>query len=580
MRRSFPLRTRPDFVVTLLTQGRLADVLLLQHFGTESVTDTTGPVTGDSGKAVDANNNNTVNKPLGGSTPPASTGAAVVVPSRRAALHERCNAARVAAMQSVCPGSWFPRDRDAAGEWRCALPNSWDSVRASPTSGGGPHRKALLHGSFTTVTDGNQPTVGTIRLLAAQEGATSGGAPLLLSLPLDPAAGGVEIGHAVGGVCNVTVRGAEAMVVADTPAAADAFTAEQNLLAAAACSGLIGRLLEVCSLHATHTTRYDALLIRNPSVQKSLALMACARYGVDAMMSFVMGRSDKEALQSQHVTQPAEAPLNGGDGDLQLPVVESVVLGTYASQALAVALQLTREMLGSAARLDSLIDVPHLSKNERLIPYAYAQQMLCNEPHVLASLAVGDSAQHRRYIAPLLSCAAANGVPAAPMGTEGVASSLFMWAMNAPPTSLRLVAPHVYLRLSANELEGDVATFLKHLREKGLRNDPAFVRTAAVYTAEVFSSVAVLYRATAALTRTGNNAPRDWLLAQTFCSESAGLRAAALREFDAGKDARAVLRRNGGVCDTAHPVELMNAAPVKKKAPAAPRTTPAVGGAK
>lgn len=45
---------------------------------------------------------------------------------------------------------------------------------------------------------------------------------------------------------------------------------KQNVLTAAAYSGILRKLQEVCALHATHSMAYDALLIRNKGIQRRL----------------------------------------------------------------------------------------------------------------------------------------------------------------------------------------------------------------------------------------------------------------------------------------------------------------------
>lgn len=582
MRRGFFLRARPDFVAALLTQGRLVDVLLFQHFGAEpAITDTND--NNGIGPAATKKDGNTDGVKVNASDVEKSSGKAaelttakspVTAPSQRSLLRERCDAVRTATKRSAHPVVWPVDAGTAATEWR-APPNSQDHVRVALGSDGSNElgRKVVLHGSFIAIAaPGSIPK--TMQLLASQEcgkedqvkGTASNREPLLLSLPMQQAGGHISVSPATGGLCTVTLSGAEAAIVSNSAAAVDAFTAEHNLLAAAASSGMIDRLLEICALHATHAVRHDALLIRNPFVQKALAAMACSRYGIDALTSFVVGCSADDPSQLAKDTNPVDSKENEVGDARHPPLAECVAVSTYAGQALATALQLTREVINGVLQLDPQGSVPHASKPDRLIDYAYAVRMLRDESQILAALSFRGSLQHQRYIAPLLLHTESGLQGAAGSVSKGIGSSLFMRAISAPSDVPRLVSPHVYLRLSANELEGDVATFLKLLREGERRRDAAFIRTTAQYVAEVFASVAVLYRATAALTRTGNNAPRDWLLAQAFCGESAVCRAALLRNFEMSKAARTALLSAGNNSGTIHPVELMNAQPVRKMA--------------
>ncbi|ESL07134.1 hypothetical protein TRSC58_05183 [Trypanosoma rangeli SC58] len=503
MRRVLLFRNRVDFVATLIQQGRLADMLMLHHFSSQ------GPQATPAGNAAEGSSGSGTNVSVAGDA--------------RRALLARSEAVRAKAMTLPCMG-WLA-DAYGAGEW-CALSESQDMVRAV-VSANDPTR-ATLGGTFLAlVQEGRSPA--SVQLAASKES----GEALLLTVPLEQSGEKVCSSIVGGGLRTVTLKEAEASVVSDAAAAVDAFAAEQNIISAAVCRGILGKLEEICALHATHTTRYDALLVRNPAVQKRLSQLVCARFSLEALSSFV-------------ATAAVDEPL---------PLVESVALRIHAKHALSAGIRHARDVIHGTAMLKAS---PHRSKPERLIDYPYARQLFDAEPDVISSLGGSCEAAMRRSFTPLLAHSQAQ----VPMGVQ---SSMAAVLVGGSSLSVNLVAPHVNLRVSAASLEEDITTLLQRIQEHKNRTDPLFVKAVAQYSAEVFANTAVVYRATGSLTREDDTAPRDWLLTQAFCADSSARRSAILRDWEVSSVARKAV---GKVTDlsgcTTHPVELANTEPVRK----------------
>ncbi|RNF26198.1 oxidoreductase [Trypanosoma conorhini] len=505
MRRVLLSRNRVDFVATLLRQGRLADLLMLQHFSSQR------PQEPSAGNAAEESSG-------GGDGAKLS-----VAGGARRALLAKTEAVRARAMTQPCMG-WLA-DAYGAGEW-CALSGAQDTVRA--VVGASDPARAKLRGTFLALGQAGSSPV-SVRLAASRES----GEALLLTLPLEQPGERVRSSVVGVGIRAVTLNEAEASVVSDTAAAVDAFAAEQNLLSAAVCSGILGKLEEICALHATHTVRYDGLLVRNPAVQKRLSQLACARFSLEALSSFV-------------ATVAVEEPL---------PLVESVALRMHAKHALSAGIRHAREVIHGTAMLKA---TPHRSKPERLIDYPYARELFEAELDVIASLGGSCEAASRRYFTPLLAQSEAQV-------TMGVQSSMAALLVGGGGVSVNLAAPHVNLRVSAVALEEDITTLLQRIQQQEKREDPLFVKAMAQYSAEVFANTAVVYRTTASLTREEDAAPREWLLTQAFCADSRVRRATIIRDWELSMAARRAVGKASDLSGcTTHPVELMNAEPTRK----------------
>lgn len=479
MRRALLFRSRADFVATLLQKGRLADMMMQQHFAAQGEKSAT--VGGD------------------------------------AAMRQRREATKTPAKSNEWLATW------------CVLPQSRETVRAE--AAGGDSARWTLRGSFTAVAPSGE-VPASVRLVAS----TNDGAAVVVAVPMAQSGEKVRSGvSGGGGFRTVVLAEAEGSVVTDAGASVDKFDAERNVLAAAACSEMLGKLEEICALHATHTSRYDALLVRNPAVQKRLSQLACARFGVDALSSYVVdARAEDESI----------------------PLVESVALCMYAKRVLAAGVESAREIIYGTETKQA---VPHRSKPERLIDYAYARQLFESERYVLSSLDGSTAAQSMRHFAPLLAQSQMSP-------NASAQNSLMTLLLGGDNGAVRLVAPHMNLRVSTTALENDIAAMLHRIREQKKRDDPLFVMAMAQYAAEVFANVAVVYRTTASLSREDDNAPRDWLLAQAFCAESSARRAMILRDLDISTAARKAVGKLADLNDCkTHPVELMNAEPVRKK---------------
>ncbi|PBJ74299.1 hypothetical protein BCY84_12801 [Trypanosoma cruzi cruzi] len=502
MRRVLLFRNRVDFVATLLQQGRLADMLMLQHFTSR-----------------------TPQKPPAGNTAEGNSGGTKVSvgETSRRALLTRCEVVKAKAMSTPCT-DWLA-DAYGSGEW-CALSESRDMVRVV-ASDNDPTR-VKLRGTFPVlVQEGSSPA--SVRLAASKEN----GEALIVTVPLVQSGEKVRSSAIGGGIRAVTLKEADGSVVSDTATSVDAFAAEQNILSAAVCSGILGKLEEICALHATHTVRYDALLVRNPAVQKRLSQLACARFSLDALSSFVA---------SAAVDEP-------------MPLVESVALRMHAKHALAIGMGSARDIIHGTAMLKAS---PHRSKPERLIDYPYAQQLFASERYVLSSLGASSAAETMRHFTPLLMQPQTH----MPAGVQGPLASLLLGGKGG---NVNLAAPHANLRVSAAFLEKDIAAMLQRIQQQKKRADPLFVMAIAQYAAELFANTAVVYRTTASLTHEDDSAPRDWLLTQAFCADSSARRAKILCEWELSSAARKAIGKAADLngCTT-HPVELMNAEPARK----------------
>ncbi|KAG8344851.1 hypothetical protein ERJ75_000746000 [Trypanosoma vivax] len=531
-RRATLFRLRADFISTLMQRGQLADMMLFQHFSSI--------FTSVPGKAV-AGATRENEKSKGDSTAPESL---------KGEFLEKCEMVRTRAAQTPNVTAWFTND-NTAREWT-ALSHSRESVRATPAEGSDGGRM-LLNGSLVVI-GGEAQRPPNVKLIASKKDNDT--EPLLLLLPFTSREGSVRVNALTNGLLRVELDSAEAFVVASGRSAVDEFTAEQNVLFAAACSGMICRLQEICALHATHASQYDALLIRNQAVQKSLSQMACSQYAVEALQSFVVGCvGNRDESPSLGEAKEAKAMAKDAKSDSRLPLVETIALYMHAKWALTCAVRQCREILCFLPRGMEQKAVPHRSRPDRLIDYTYAQQLLYDEQHILMGLAIGSGAQLEHHIVPLL--AESNVTPNMGHSRGDKVSALARHVINSSSNRPRITAAHPYLRLSSDELERDVGDFIQLLggRQREKTSDATFSLMATQYASEIFASVAVLYRATAALGREGG-APRDWLIAQALCEDSKLRRAQLLRNY---KLASAVQRqRSTDPLRTTHPVELLN----------------------
>ncbi|ORC85136.1 uncharacterized protein TM35_000371090 [Trypanosoma theileri] len=536
MHRVLLARNRVDFVATLLQQGRLADMLMLRHF--------TAPGTKVSLEELKEE----------------SSGTPVKETARHALLKKR--EAVYAKAMSVPNTAWMSAAATACGtkEECCALSQSRETVRATVNSSD-PTRVTLNGTCFTAVEEKNLPA--SLRLAASCEN----GDAVMLTVPFAQSGERVQSYAVGGGLRAVQLCGAEGSIVADA-AAVDEFTAEQNVLAAAACSGVLRRLEEICARHATNTARYDALLVRNPAVQKRLSQLASARFGVEALSSFVTGH-DPAMVAADTNTNSTDSTVHHESEKYTPSLVESVALCMFAKHVLAEGVAHAREI----TRYTELTQKqPHNSKPECCIEYTYAAELFGCERQLLSSMGGGTAMQGMRYIAPLLTQQPHTQQEQGTNPFTNIPELITSYVLGAENSSVRLAAPHVNLQVSTARLEKDISLMLHRIRQhhkqhKTQRVDPLFVMAIAQYAAEVFANVAVVYRTTASLSREDPSGPRNWLLAQSFCSESNARRIRVLQEWDLSVSARRALSKAGNLDEcTIHPVELMNVEPAKKKA--------------
>ncbi|KAH9599870.1 hypothetical protein LSM04_000100 [Trypanosoma melophagium] len=547
MRRLSLARNRVDFVATLLQQGRLADMLMLRHFTAL-------------GTKVSLQE---LKEETGGTTVKETAGHTLL--KKREAVYAKAMA--------VPNTAWLSAAATACGtkEECCALSQSRDTVQAS-VNPSDPTRVTLNGTCFTAVEEKSLPA--SLRLAASCE---NGGA-VMLTVPFAQSGDKVQSYAVGGGLRAVQFCKAEASIVGDA-AAVDVFTAEQNVLAAAACGGVLRRLEEICARHATNTVRYDALLVRNPAVQKRLAQLASARFGVEALSSFVTGHDPSIISVPTHTT---DSTVVEASEKYTPSLVESVALCMYAKHALAEGLAHAREITHYTALTHTR---SHKSKPESPIEYTYAAELFGCERQLLSSIGGGMAMQGMRYIAPLLAQQQQQQQQQQKQQQEqgtspfgNIQELLTSYVLGAENSTVRLAAPHVNLQVSTARLEKDISLMLHRIRQhhkqqKTERVDPLFVMAISQYTAELFANVAVVYRTTASLSREESNGPRNWLLAQSFCAESTARRTRVLQEWDLSVAARRALGKanNFDEC-TIHPVELMNAEPVKKKTTATTTT--------
>lgn len=424
------------------------------------------------------------------------------------------------------------------------------TTKAAQSGGDGQHVK--VSGTATVVGEpGSTPhaTRLVVHLREPSEGA--GNRVAVVQMPLQQA--GVEQNMA-DGVLRLHLRDAEAAV--ETGVQAKDVATHQHVLTAAAYGGILGHLETICALHATGTVRYDALLIRNPAVQKRLSQLACFRYGVDALTSYVTGSAEL------HGDDGSEGFIEGQAVDI--PLIESVVLSMFAESALTDGIQAAWEVVRDTPLIEPR---PHRSKPEKLIDYPYIQSLLDTSKYTLTAANGTLEAQANEFLSPILrhtGLATEAGSTAASALLQGRAADLLGFTAGR----VHLTAPHINLKRLAQGVEKDIAKLLTTIKTTTDRANPSFTIVVGQYTAELLASVAVLYRCSAALEIDEEvRGTKEWLLTQTFCVTSQERRARILSEYEMACAAVKILSKAAALDSySTHPVELMNAAPRKASA--------------
>lgn len=545
LRRGLGLLERKDMVKALLVSGRLVDIQMLHFFNGQVEREVAArggaPLSASEAAtaAAKATAATTTAQTAAAAPAEAETAAASVAPEvlavrarnkeRLAALEAfqaQCTSVRQAAAKA--PLSWMGQVYGEK-EW-CSSFLAANVVAASGEAGN-------VRLSGRALVAGSGPTPATVQVMARAGATTVRAVRVSLAQPDVTATRN-------GDVLSLELRGAEGVVVPEVDPA-DIAT-RQHVLNAAAYAGILSTLEEVCALHATHTARYDGLLIRNPAVQMRLAQIACFRYGVETLSSYVVG--DGEAVES-------------AVGLLGLPLAESTVLSVYAESALMDGLDCAWEVVRDTPLVAA---VPHRSKASKTIRYPYMLELFNAPKYALTSMDGAMETQIVEFLAPMVRELRKR---------EG--GDLRGWVnqlLGFSSGTLALAAPHTNLKVCAKRLESDLTSFIELALAHPSKDDPVYAITVAQYLAEVFASVAVIYRCTAALNMDERGlGHREWLLTQTFSAASTARRQKILSDFRMATAARKALGKTDLDSYSTHPLELMNTnrpAPEEKKAAA------------
>lgn len=524
------LRARRDMAEMLLRQGRLGDVQMLNFFGSqlqheaadpaEAAAATSKPVAADAATPTDA-------------AAAASPSAQEISARARRAAFDRFHArhAAVTAKAAKQPLSWLA-DVYGEKEWTCT-PAEGAPLAVARTADS---KSLTLTGRMVAVGAVGSAAESACVLVRVPEEASDDLAPLVAAR-LSLSAPGVRVTKIPSGLSLELDRATAALLPA---VVAEEVAAGHHVLFAAACSGILSRLAEIGALHATHAVRYDALLIRNPAVQQRLAQIECARFAVDCLGAYVAGDGE---LEEGEVPAAAER--------LEMPAVEAMLLNYYAEMMLMSGLDDVWEVVRGTP-LDKA--VPHRSKASLSIDYPYIAELF-RLPKRLLSSAHGSKELHAvTTLVPLLRRSrieAASGAFQNPLPA--------MLGMSAG--RIRLLSPHVNLRMVATVLEKDIQKLLDMIAAQKDREEPAFVLSVAEYMSELMASLAVVYRCSASLNvDEDGKGHREWLLAQAFCASSAARRQTVLADFKMASAANQILRKASDLDNySTHPLELMNA---------------------
>lgn len=306
---------------------------------------------------------------------------------------------------------------------------------------------------------------------------------------------------------------------------------------------LIESLEYVCALHSTSAVRYDNLLLRDQSAQKTIATLRCTAFAIRALASYVA-----------ETTNPSDAAL----------------AKIFASSALETAASAAKHLVGPLVHSHGT----HTVNPNVVIAHDYVHRVASLVPDLqhtdgwnsdIATFALGE----------LLSQAAVAAVLQRFAAAESPLSTIF-----STSTSVRLTGPHLNLNLIAQVVEKDATALLstlgKHVSTKQSSDRSLVVDATAAYVSEIFASTAVIYRCTGALLHDEEGAgQREWLLTQGFCDLSRARRADILQRLSA--DETSVKGVWGSIHGkdydevAVHPVEvgMMKAAP--KTAAAKPK---------
>ncbi|KAG5486161.1 hypothetical protein LSCM1_07278 [Leishmania martiniquensis] len=620
------LRARQDIVELLVRRGRLADMQMLNFFSIQldreisaaaaaAAAPGSAPAAGSASSGEESESSvKHSEKAAGAASAPdaANTGAAAVTAAaatsleaegqcvrsceakKRAlkAFHKRSNAVRELAINES-PVAWLKEVHGGGEEWSSSSLTAASAVvtgadagtpvklkasgtatvvgrggvhtakTAVPSGEGGEHRQH----SSSSATAAAHALPTSIRVVLRLEGGEEATPKYVTaSVPLEQS--GVVTKRLVNGVLHVHLANADAVQCESL--SAEQVASYQHVLTATAYSAILRKLGDVCALHATNTTRYDALLLRNPAVQMRLAQLACFRYGIDCLTGYVVG--DPEAADGDETAEL----MSSFTERLEIPLIESMMLKIYAERALMDGMDGAWEVVRDTPLVAA---VAHRSNPAKIIDYPYLAELLNSSKYLLVSSNGSMEEQSMALLHPLLSHGHSFGKGASSSGT-GVASmlqSLMGLTSGHGYGGVRLAAPHVNLAGMSKTLERDTSKLLGVLASEKGKLEPTFVICVAQYISEVLANLAVIYRCTAALNADEEGrGHREWLLAQAFGSASAMRRQRIMDDYTMSRAAADVIKKGQSLDHySTHPVELMNAPPRNAKASSTKKTATA-----
>ncbi|CAG9568956.1 conserved hypothetical protein [Leishmania major strain Friedlin] len=497
------------------------------------------------------------------------------------AFHDRSDMVRRLAV-SESPVAWLREVYSGDEEWSCSYLTAATAVathagtgaptlkasgtatavgngdvqRARTTSAGSEGGQHPHHGSSCATTAAHA-LPKSIRVVLRLEGGEDGTPKYVTGcVPLDQP--GVVEKKMVNGMLQVRLNNAD--VAQSEPLSAEKVASYQNVLTATAYSGILRKMGEIGSLHATNTVRYDALLIRNPAVQMRLAQLACFRYGIDCLTDYVVG--DPAVVDGDEAAEL----FSSFSEQLQIPLVESMVLKIYAERALMDGMDCMWEMVRDTPLVAA---VAHRSNPAKMINYPYLAELLNASKYLLTSWNGSMEEQAMAFLHPLLSQGGlfGSGAGGSRAGIGGVLQGLIGLTTGHSCGGVRLAAPHVNLAGMAKTLELDVAKLLSVIAGEKGKLEPMFVISVAQYISEVLANLAVIYRCTAALNiDEEGRGHREWLLAQAFGGASAVRRQRIMNDYMMSRAATSVIKKSKSLDNySTHPIELMNTSPRNAK---------------
>lgn len=314
-------------------------------------------------------------------------------------------------------------------------------------------------------------------------------------------------------------------------ASAERIAAQQHLLHAAAFSGILARVEEICSLHLTQAARFDAILLKNPAMQHRLAQLAAWRFGLDTTVDYLTGYY--QAASTQAVSPPPSSPTTAGRN--AAPLLESTVVHLFGQMALTNSLRLAQDILHGtplheAVTFDqppSLGDEPPAKEGDGdtaeettgehnpvvahlkpvTVDYPFIQRLLDTPVEGLTAPNGSMKMQAQQLLAPLIQSSSSSSSSSASSSTAAAsyAASLLGLTSGSAALGLRLNSAHMNLRGIVQRLEKDAAAFLsvvkKHQNASSVPHQPVWLSCLGMMMAELFANVAVLHRGSAAITR-------------------------------------------------------------------------------